>query len=97
MAPKSAQQVLATLTASFSQDQMPLSPLEEQLEELEAAEAPFEAQAEGELVEQAASSERYSSLANRLFSDVRAAAQGSKAPNTLSGYRGYLLVNPRYH
>jgi hypothetical protein len=76
---------------------MPMSTHEEQREELDMAEAAYDAEAEEELVGKAASSEHYSALANRLFSEVHDVAQELKAPSTLVGYQGCLLVNPRYH
>jgi len=37
-----------------------------------------------------ATSSHYSPLVDRLSSSIRSAAEGSKAPNTLSGYRGQI-------
>ena len=61
----------------------------EQEMEAESFEGSCEAEAEeGEMIGEATSS-HYSPLVDRLFSAIRSAAEGSKAPNTLSGYRGY--------
>ena len=97
MAQRTQQQVIDAITDSISRDMMPLSTLEGQHEELDMAEAAYDAEAEEELVGEAASSEHYSSMANRLFAEVYDDAQESKAPSTLAGYQGYLLVNPSYH
>jgi len=66
-----------------------MSTHEEQREELDMAEAAYDAEAEEELVGQAASSKHYSALANRLFTEVHD-AQESKAPSTLVGYQGQI-------
>ena len=95
MAQRTQQQVIDAITDSISRDMMPLSTLEGQHEELDMAEAAYDAEAY--IVGEAASSEHYSSMANRLFSEVYDDAQESKAPSTLAGYQGYLLVNPSYH
>jgi hypothetical protein len=58
-----------------------MSTHEEQREELDMAEAAYDAEAEEELVGQAASSEHYFALANRLFSEVHDAPDGSWTGN----------------
>ncbi|OXV12221.1 hypothetical protein Egran_00018, partial [Elaphomyces granulatus] len=90
MAPKTQQEVMDAITTSISQDMTLVSTHEEQREELDMAEATYDTEAEEELVGQAAGSEHYSALANRLFSEVEDAAQESKAPSTLAGYKGQI-------
>jgi hypothetical protein len=100
MAPLAGTQrkLMDRLNASISQDLMPVSTYEEQQQdEQDTAEEAYDVEAEAESIGQATISEHYSTLTNRLFAEVNDAAQESKAPSTLSGYRGCLLVNPRYH